>query len=115
MTIYKEKKHPGTMLNCSLKSNVEEQMWCKDFSLVGNKTPKTHHEIFIRTMADLLLDKDVLVLISSVADERIELAQAISLKTCEKTKGTNIRMVNCFHDLRDLEKEQRAIVYPRYF
>lgn len=61
-------------------------------------------------MADLLLDKDVLVLISSVADERIELAQAISLKTCEKTKGTNIRMVNCFHDLRDLEKEQRAIV-----
>lgn len=63
-------------------------------------------------MAELLLDKDVLVLISSAADERIELAHAIFLKACRYTcsQGTNIRMANCFHDLRGLEKEKRASV-----
>lgn len=33
-------------------------------------TPETHHEIFLKTMADLLLDKDVLVLINSIASEQ---------------------------------------------
>lgn len=85
---------------------------CKDFSIVENKTSETHHETFLKTMAELLLDKDVLVLISSAADERIELAQAIFLKACRYTctQGTNIRMANCFHDLRGLEKEKRASV-----
>lgn len=61
-------------------------------------------------MAELLLDKDVLVLISSNASERIEHAQTTLFKTCENTCGVHIRFVNCFRDLRGLEKEQRAIV-----
>lgn len=63
-------------------------------------------------MADLLLDKDVLVLISSDANERIELAQAIFYKACGYmcTQGTNIRIADCFHKLRGLEKEQRVRV-----
>lgn len=82
-----------------------------DFLIVGNKTPpETHRVMFIKTMADLLLDKDVLVLIGSEANERIELAQTIFLKTCENTQGTNIRMVNFFKDLKGLEKEKRSIV-----
>lgn len=61
-------------------------------------------------MADLLLDKDVLVLISSIASEKTELAQATFLKTCENTCRVNIRSVSYFQDLRDLKKEQRGIV-----
>lgn len=82
----------------------------KDFSIVGNNTPKNHHEIFLKTMADLVLDKDVLVLISSIASERIELARATFLKTCENTCRVNIRSVDCLNDLRGLEREQRDIV-----
>lgn len=61
-------------------------------------------------MADLVLDKDVLVLISSIASERIELARATFLKTCENTCRVNIRSVDCLNDLRGLEREQRDIV-----
>lgn len=61
-------------------------------------------------MADLVLDKDVLVLICSIASKRIELARATFLKTCENTCRVNIRSVDCLNDLRGLEREQRDIV-----
>lgn len=61
-------------------------------------------------MTDLVLDKDVLVLISSIASEKIELARATFLKTCENTWRVNIRSVDCLNDLRGLEREQRDIV-----
>lgn len=65
-------------------------------------------------MAYLLLDKDVLVLISSIASERIEHARATFLETCKNTCGVNVRFVNYLQDLRGLEKEQRAIILLIY-
>lgn len=72
-------------------------------------TPEIHHEIFLKTMADLLLDKDVLILISSIASERTELARATFLKTCGNTCGVNIRSVSYFQDLRDLKRNNEVL------
>lgn len=80
------------------------------FSFEENQSPETSNDIFVKAMSDLLLDKEVLVLVSSLAKERIVLAQEITLKTCENTQGTNMRMVQCFDHLRCLEMENRTIV-----
>lgn len=62
-------------------------------------------------MANLLLDKDVLVLISSLATETKEFAHAITIKAAsEHTQGANIRTVYQFNDLRDIVKETLTIV-----
>lgn len=61
-------------------------------------------------MANLLLDKDVLVLISSLAKETNEFAYAITIKACEHTQGANFRTVYQFNDLRDFVKETLTIV-----
>lgn len=53
-------------------------------------------------MTKLLLDNDVLVLISSVASERKEFAHAITIEACEQTQGANMRTVYQFRDLRDI-------------
>lgn len=55
-------------------------------------------------MTHLLLDNDVLVLISSGANETKEFARAITLKACEHTQGANMRTVYQFKDLRDIIK-----------
>lgn len=61
-------------------------------------------------MANLLLDNDILVLISSVASETKEFANAITIKACEHTNGANMRTVYRFKDLRDIVKETTSIV-----
>lgn len=80
------------------------------FTFEGNQSLENPNDRFIKAMADLVLDKEVLVLISSIAKERIYLARAITFRICENTKGTNMRMVQRVRDLRCLEKEKRAIV-----
>lgn len=56
-------------------------------------------------MVDLVLDKDVLVLISLIVSERIEFVWVIFLKICENICRVNICFVDCFNDLRGLERE----------
>lgn len=61
-------------------------------------------------MANVLLDKDVLILIGSVATETKEFVHAITMKACEHTQGANIRTVYQFNDLRDIVQETLTIV-----
>lgn len=44
---------------------------------------KIYYEIFLKIMVDLVLDKDVLVLISLIVSEKIEFVWVIFLKICE--------------------------------
>lgn len=62
-------------------------------------------------MAKLLLDNDVLVLISSVASETKEFAHAITIKACEHTQGANMRTVYQFNDLRDIVKGTTIVLF----